>query len=171
MLTGKEIAERGIISNFLKENIQQQGIDVRLLEVFKVDENGGGIIPAGNSRKTITPKTEKIACLPDGKNGEFGWMLKPGYYEVMFDEGCDIPNNCSLQFKTRSSGIRCAIEIRSGLFDAGFNTKNMGAFMKVELPIFIERHARVAQVIVDSSNEVENLYNGQWQGDNQRKDS
>jgi deoxycytidine triphosphate deaminase len=47
----------------------------------------------------------------------------------------------------------------------------MGAFLKVELPIEIEKYARVAQMIVTETYPVdeENLYDGQWQGDKQRK--
>ena len=175
MLTGKEIAERNIIRNFLEENIQQKGIDVRVCDIRKVNSTGGGMIPSGNSRKTKIPDTidpspaaSYTYCYnPDGSKN-LGWKLSPGYYEVMFDEGCDIPADCAMYFKTRSSGIRCGIEVRSGLFDPGFKTEHMGAFIKVELPVFIEEHARIAQVIIDSSSEAENLYNGQWQGDNQR---
>ena len=168
MLTGKEIAQSGIISNFLEENIQQQGIDVRVQDIRQVDI-GGGYIPAGNSRKTLTPKTFTKTPIPTTVEGcEDYWSLQEGYYEVTFMEGCNIPNDCCLQYKTRSSGIRCGGEIRSDMFDAGFKTDNMGAFLKVEIPMQIEKGARLAQVIVDRTNVVENTYNGQWQGDKQR---
>jgi deoxycytidine triphosphate deaminase len=47
----------------------------------------------------------------------------------------------------------------------------MGAFLKVELPIIIEKGARVAQAIINETYTVdkEYLYDGQWQGDKQRK--
>ena len=76
-----------------------------------------------------------------------------------------------MAFKTRSSLVRCGADVRSGQFDGGFKTKAMGAFLKVELPIEIEVGARVAQMIVNETYEVanEDLYDGQWQGDKQRK--
>ena len=48
-------------------------------------------------------------------------------------------------------------------------TEHMGAFLKVEEPMFIACDSRLAQVIVHGTNKVENTYNGQWQNDNQRK--
>ena len=168
MLTGKEIAEREIITNFEEQNIQQQGIDVRVKKISKPSHvvfDAVGHIPCKG--KTVKLNFEEMK--PDYiRGGEKCWLLQEGYYELEFEEGCNIPADCCLQFKTRSSVVRCGGEVRSGLFDAGFHTDNMGAFLKVEVPMFISVGARVAQVIVDSSNEVENLYNGQFQGDKQR---
>jgi deoxycytidine triphosphate deaminase len=46
----------------------------------------------------------------------------------------------------------------------------MGCFLRVDNPegIIIERGARIAQVRVHQSSEVENPYNGQYQNDKQR---
>ena len=74
-----------------------------------------------------------------------------------------------MQFKTRSSLVRCGADIRSGQFDAGFKTEHMGAYMKVELPVVIEMGARVAQTLIFRTEKVTNTYNGQWQEDKQRK--
>ena len=60
--------------------------------------------------------------------------------------------------------------IVSSLFDAGFETQNMGTVMHVRIPIQIEVGARVCQAYCSTSNEVKNLYEGQWQGDVQRTD-
>lgn len=167
MLTGKEIAKRQIINGFEEKQIQQQGIDVRVERIYKVSEYMGGIVP--EEGKTIIPNTTPRGTTIDHDGGEW-FQLQPGYYEVEFIEGCDIPADCCMQFKTRSSLVRCGCEVRSGLFDAGFKTEHMGAFLKVELPVEIERGARIAQVIVEGSNIVENLYDGQFQGDKQRKE-
>lgn len=158
-LTGKEIIERGIVTNHCEEGIQQQGIDVRLKNLYMVC--GVGIIP--KEGKTIPVMSVKL----EPTHGVF--KLTPGYYELEFEEGCNIPSNATLHFKTRSSLVRCGSIVHSGQFDAGFNTENAGAFLQVLLPIEIEPGARVAQALVFTSNEVENLYNGQWQNDKQRK--
>ena len=160
MLTGKEIAARRIIDNFLPENIQQQGIDIRVIDIKQVSQTQG-LIPQGNHRKTTIPHSLEIQKSSSPQDSHIlGWELQPGYYEITFKEGCLIPSDCCLQFKSRSSLIRCGGEVRSGLFDAGFATKNMGAYLKIEIPIFIEEEARIAQVIVVNSNPVDNLYNG-----------
>lgn len=162
-LTGKQIVEKGIIIGVCDEGIQQQGVDVRLARVYEVVGGTGGFVPA--TGKTQTPCAVEVAC-PNGV-----YDLPAGYYEVTFEEGCIIPANCAMQFKTRSSLVRCGAEIRSGQFDGGFETDKMGAFLKVELPIRIEKGARVAQAIINETYTVEKeyLYDGQWQGDKQRK--
>lgn len=153
-LTGKEILEKGIITGSCSEGLQQQGIDLRIKDIKIVQ--GIGEIPS-------TGKTE----LPLYDHYELGY-IEPGYYEITFEEGCKIPNNCSLHLKTRSSLVRCGAIIHSGQFDAGFETDSMGAFMHVIRPIIIEKGSRVVQAIVFQSSDVENLYNGQWQNDKQR---
>jgi deoxycytidine triphosphate deaminase len=122
-----------------------------------------GKVPAQG--KTILPyyyevKFEEDNCIE----------LSPGYYEVEFEEACNIPNNMVLNYKTRSSLVRCGVIIHSGQFDAGFKTQNMGAFLHVIRPIILEKGARLAQAIVTESYPVNenDLYNGQWQNDKQR---
>ena len=171
-LTGKQIVESGIITNACNEGIQQQGVDVRIKKISVVGKNhhdvSYGYIPKNG--KTVIPKTTEIPpiCLDGGK--EY-WDLPEGYYEIEFEEGCSIPNKIAMYFKTRSSLVRCGAEVLSGQFDAGFATENMGAFLKVNIPISIEKGARVAQAILTETYEVtsDNLYNGQWQGDKQRQ--
>lgn len=168
-LTGKQILESNIITNLCEEGIQQQGVDVRLKNVFSLSEKNihYGYIPANG--KTITPKMIPIHPTQNSEEKEV-WCLPIGYYEVEFEEGCNIPNNIAMGFKTRSSLVRCGAEILSGQFDAGFTTDNMGAYLKVNIPIIIEKGARVAQAILTETYEVvaDHLYNGQWQRDKQR---
>lgn len=156
-LTGKEILERGIITNSCKAGLQQQGIDVRVDRICKL--RGTGVIRAEG--KTMIPETAAIISVGY-------WDLEPGYYEVELMEGCKIPSNCAMYFKTRSSLVRCGTIVHSGQFDAGFETEKAGCFIEVCRPIRIEHGARIAQAIVHESNEVENTYEGQFQGDKQR---
>lgn len=158
-LTGKEIIQNQIITNSVEQGLQQQGVDIRIKKINKL--SGSGVIP--KEGKTLLPVYEELQCASDS------WYLQPGYYEVEFEEGCNVPNNATLHFKTRSSLVRCGALVHSGQFDAGFKTNNMGAFLQVLNPISIQKGARIAQAIVFTSNEVSNLYDGQWQGDKQRK--
>lgn len=162
-LTGKQIAERGIVKGFCDEAVQQQGIDVRIDKISSVE--GAGIVPAVG--KTIKAHTTNIEWL----NGDSEYIyLQPGYYEVELMESCDIPKDAVLNYKTRSSLVRCGAIVHSGQFDGGFRTDKMGCFLEVLLPVSIERGARIAQAVVDESYPVDDdkLYNGQWQNDNQR---
>lgn len=170
-LTGKQIVENGIVTNVCAEGIQQQGVDVCVKSISEVGigyhELNYGYVPAKG--KTIAPKTTHLYPIRNASGNE-AWELPIGYYELEFEEGCKIPSGAAMYFKTRSSLVRCGAEIISGQFDAGFETENAGAFLKVNIPITIEVGARVAQAIVTETYEVseENLYNGQWQNDKQR---
>lgn len=161
-LTGEQIVKNQIVTNHCEAGIQQQGLDVRIDKVFQYI-GGRGFIPSGGG--TSLPKYHEIDVNEGNK-----FVLMPGYYEVEFIEGCKIPNNCAMYFKTRSSLVRCGSEIISGQFDGGFKTDKMGAFLRIEIPIIIEKGARVAQMIVNETYLVEEdkLYNGQWQNDKQR---
>ena len=104
-LTGKQIIEKGIITNHCKEGVQQQGIDVRLKGIRTMLNRGK--VPAQG--KTILPyyyevKFEEDNCIE----------LPTGYYEVEFEEACEIPDNMVLNYKTRSSLVRCGAIIHSG---------------------------------------------------------
>lgn len=161
-LTGKQIIELGIVTNYVPEAIQQQGIDVRvdkLKELFN-----GGMIPTHG--KTALPISKEIA--PSIIDGHEIFELEPGYYEVELVEGIHMTDDTALVYKTRSSLVRCGSIVESGQFDAGFNTDKAGCFLIVHLPIAIERGARIAQTIVNKTDKVINTYDGQFQNDKQR---
>lgn len=177
-LTGRQIIEEGIITNYCDEGIQQAGVDLRLMQVNALC--GEGYVP--KEGKTQLPKYEPITNMCGYKwsggshaiwNGEelIGWHLMPGYYEIILEEGCKMPNNRAMTFVQRSSLLRCGAIVRSSQFDPGFETEHMGTFMQVFHPTTIEKGARVCQTLVMETAEVaaEDLYNGQWQGDKQRK--
>lgn len=164
-LTGKQIVETNIITNYTEAAVQQQGVDVRIDSLSKV--GGYGYIPVEGKTELGNRTEERISI----RNGKEVFILTPGYYEVTLKEACKIPNNCVLNYKTRSSLVRCGVTVFSGQFDAGFETEAMGCFMEVRHPVRIEPGARIAQAIVCETYPVseENLYNGQWQNDKQRK--
>ena len=180
-LTGKEIMEEGLVANVVPEAVQQQGVDVRLMEVrefghMNVDAfvknlefEHMGYIPAQGKTKLPSSLPKELITHPI--TGATGWLFKPGYYEVIFDEGCKMPNNRVMVLISRSSLVRCCGFIECGQFDAGFETEHMGCFMYIAEPMFIEQHARIAQLRFTKTEPVEagSMYNGQWQNDKQRK--
>lgn len=159
--TGKQIVENNIITNTIKECIQSQGVDLRVKKISILNDEIGLIPKTG---KTIIPKSTEIEPCNNI------YTLTPGYYEVEFEEGCNIPENTTIRLHSRSSLIRCCCEVRAGQFDAGFYTNNIGCYLKVEQPVMIEKGARITQCIVNESYNVStcDLYNGQWQNDKQR---
>lgn len=161
-LTGKQIVNNGIVKGYCEKGVQQQGVDVRIDTLYELNSNSYGSVPAEG--KTHIPERGK-QLLQEGPT-----VINPGYYEVELMESCDIPNDALLNFKTRSSLVRCGALVHSGQFDAGFKTDKMGCFLQVLRPILLERGARIAQAVVTLSYVVEtkDLYNGQFQNDKQR---
>lgn len=168
MLTGKELAASGIIKGFDEKYIQQEGIDIRVAKISKIKKGDVGCIPAEG--KTYIPSYETIEPLHlrKGEQKVYGWMLPVGVYDVEYIEGIDVPAGKACKPISRSSLVRCGCRVDSGLFDPGFHSEHMGSMLFVNSPIVLEVGARLAQVVCLESNEVDNLYDGQWQGDNQR---
>lgn len=160
MLNGREMIDRGIIfGNLEEENISQHGIDLCLIKVERLSEIGR-ILKKG---KTILPKYIEIEPLYDT------WFLGPGSYNITFEQGCKVPNDQMLLIRQRSSLLRNGGMLHSSVFDAGFETQNIGTVMVLSHPIEIEVGARIAQIYNHECTPVENLYNGQFQNDKQRK--
>lgn len=169
MLTGRELFNSGMVIGADESNIQQQGIDIMIDKVSKL--KGMGVIPAKG--KTGLPEYEEMKPLHfknKSTNSEvFGWMLPVGVYDIVFKEGVKVDSTHCMKPLTRSSLVRCGARVDSGLYDAGFETSHCGAMLYVHTPILIEKGSRVAQIVCLESNEVTNLYDGQYQGDKQRK--
>jgi deoxycytidine triphosphate deaminase len=166
-LTGQQLIDQGVIFGPTNaDNIQQHGVDLNLIEVAFI--SGGGAIP--EKGKTILATRLPIATVTEqiGHKVLNGWDLSPGAYEITMAQGCKIPADKRLKIVHRSSLFRNGGQLNSALFDAGFETENIGTIMVLSCPLFIEFNARVGQAYTDESNTVENLYNGQWQGDKQR---
>lgn len=117
------------------------------------------------------------------------WQLAPGVYSLTFDQGVDLstiklngvthtiigdlPIPIEKQYtgfvRHRSSILRCGSLITSGLFEPGFKCDNIGGTMFVKNTIRIQKGARVAQFYVIENEPTINVYNGQYQGDKDKK--
>lgn len=162
MLNSNELLDRGIITGPINsQNIAQHGIDLNVIKISAI-ENSEGFIPAEG--KTIIPRYSEVPFHQDTNT----WHLKPGMYDVVFAQGCNIPADQMLLIRQRSSLLRCGAFICSNVYDAGFKTENLGTMLTVVNPINIEYNARIAQIYNHQCTPVENLYDGQWQYDKQR---
>ena len=172
MLNAKQIVDEGLL---LLEHTQgkpaQVGYDLSIKAVQKIGNRMGynmfkeGLI--GKILKDKTQLTTYTAVNTIMLEGNEGWLLHEGVYDITFNEGCKIPENRVAFIKQRSSLYRNGAIINSPVFDPGFETEFMGTLLYVHEPIFIEKDARVAQIYFHECNSAE-LYAGQWQGDKQR---
>lgn len=167
-LTGKQLVEQGIVTGEINEdNIAQHGVDLNLIKVELIDgTHTNGVVPLKG--KTLLAMRIPVE-LEIGSSGVPGWYLVPGAYDVTLQQGCKVPNDKMLLIRQRSSLLRNGTTLHSSVFDAGFETTNIGTVMIVHTPIYIHQGARIAQIYAHNSNVVENLYNGQFQGDKQRE--
>lgn len=178
-LTGKQLAEQGIITNIGGDSIQQVGVDLQLIKVERLF--GIGLIPKEGKTKLTKyldiPREELIIGVEEIETDQgtesipiesTGWKLNPGTYSITFNQGCKVPNNQMLLIRQRSSLARNGSWIHSSVFDPGFQTERIGTVMIITQPIEIEYEARIAQAYTHECNTVENLYDGQYQKDLQR---
>lgn len=161
MLNSQELIDRGIITGHIEDdNIAQHGIDLNVTEISRIKSTTSGFIP--RKGKTQLPDYQTVPL----DNGI--WSLAPGMYDVMFAQGCNVPPDQMLLIRQRSSLLRSGAFICSNVYDAGFQTENLGTMLTVVNSIQIEYFARIAQIYNHAATPVENLYDGQWQHDKQR---
>ena len=176
MLNAQQIIEKGLLKlEYSKGKPAQVGYDLSLKAVNKIGTrlNGTSIYADGKIGKVLKDRTELATYTQielTRVDGVLGWLLYEGAYDITFWEGCKIPSNFVGLIRQRSSMLRNGTVLHSSVFDPGFETDFMGTVMVVNNPLFIEEHARVAQIYFHECGSVsdENLYNGQWQGDKQR---
>lgn len=170
MLNSKQILEEGLLK---LDNTQgkpaQVGYDLSLKEVNKVGINPFAEEKIGMILKDKTSLTDYTPISTKNIDGKEGWLLYTGTYDLTFYEGCKLPDNRTAFIRQRSSLLRNGAIIASSVFDPGFETENIGTIMIVTETIFIECGARVAQFYVHESTPTDELYNGSYQNDKQRK--
>lgn len=156
LLTSQEVLENIINSTVAPENIQQHGIDLNLIKVFKLDSTSFGCV----SRTKSTELSNRVEITP---NTDGYFELTPGSYDIVFEQGVNVKANNALFIRQRSSLTRNGCTISSSIYDAGFKTEHLGTVLKVGNPIKIELGARVGYLYGHHCESVDNLYNGQFQ--------
>ncbi len=154
MLNAKQIIDEGLLKlEHTQGKPAQVGYDLSLKSVQKVGNRvSGGVYnlsKGGKIGKVLKNKTELTTYTPLDTlmlDGDEGWLLYEGVYDITFNEGCKIPENRVAFIKQRSSLYRNGTTINSPVFDPGFETQNMGTLLYVHDTIFIEKDARVAQM-------------------------
>ena len=169
MLNADQIVEKGLLKlEQSKGKKAQVGYDLSLQTVKQIRANPQdkiGIVLKNKTTLAGYSDVEKVNL-----EGERGWLLYAGTYEITFWEGCKLPADYVGLIRQRSSLLRNGTIIHSSVFDPGFETEFMGCVMRVNETIFIEEDARVAQIYFHKCDVVKELYNGQWQNDKQRKE-
>lgn len=141
----------------------QVGVDVTAKDILYI-EGYGQIL----SDKTYVPRYLSVPT--HVFSGREGWFLQEGTYIVELNEGVHFGSKDTGIFIQRSSLNRCGCSVVSSVWDPGFTTQSGDVINAPTLRlvvnnknIFIEKNARVAQLII-FENESTDLYDGQFQG-------
>jgi dUTP pyrophosphatase len=153
---------RPLISGFhsLEDQLQPNGFDLSVAEVGEF-ANAGAIGRSNASRS-----------LPDLRPLPFddtGWLqLRPGPYQIVFNETVDLPNNLMALGKPRSSLCRIGAMLGTAVWDAGYRGRST-ALLNVANPagMRLERAARVLQLVFFTLEApTAHGYDGTYQGEN-----
>jgi dUTP pyrophosphatase len=135
-------AARPLISGYhsIEDQLQPNGFDLSVAEVGEF-ANGGAI-----------GRTNASRSLPDIRPLPFddtGWLeLRPGPYQIVFNETVDLPNNLMALGRPRSSLCRMGAVLGTAVWDAGYRGRST-ALLIVANPdgMRLERTARVLQLV------------------------
>jgi len=159
LLTAEQILAEGIVIPSEHSKPAQVGIDLSLASVHQC--RGGSMVY--KDRTEIDPEIfEEVKTVQ--VDGRECWMLDPGTYAITFNEGCKIPAYAAGFILHRSSLYRTGNSIVSPVWDPGFATDQMGTVLIVNVRLIVEKNARVAQMLIHTTDGDAELYDGQWQG-------
>ncbi len=137
----------------------QVGVDLTLKSLALIDR--AAIIPAKG--KTIHAEQTELS-----KPGAGGlWELRAGKaYSATLDQGLSqLPPTLNAEITHRSSLNRNGCIVTGSIYDPGYSCKNLGCTIYPTEDIFIEEHARIAQLTIQENQSVTNLYDGQYKGE------
>lgn len=160
LANGQKVSSHLTLSEYSKVN--QVGVDLSVKKVEWI-RRGGKIL---KDKTELNPERYIEVELTKDNEGRDIWTLAPGVYALTFNEGVSIPADHTGFILHRSSIMRMGGMIVSAIWDPGFTTgdNDMGTTLFVNVPIEIEKDARVAQFYMMSNETVNELYSGQFQG-------
>ncbi len=160
VLNGEQIRKRIIydklIENYidLEKQIQPNGFDCTVRSVFKLK----GVGRVGFDLKG----------LPDYEEIEFeDWVfLERGYYKVILNEKVNMPNDLIAIARPRSTLIRCGANVLTAVWDAGYVGRSEVGLVVYNDGIWIEKNARIVQLVFMKLSERTRPYRGSYQFEN-----
>ncbi len=165
MLNGAQIKElirhKKLVEGYidLDAQVTQNGIDLTVSQVFSYE--GKGSVDLTNAERKL-PECKEVPFIA----GEPEWWdLPAGCYKVRTNEVINMPKDLAGTAYTRSTLLRCGVFVQNGVWDAGFSGRSEFMLVVANPKGFkIKKNARVLQLTFHTINEVEQGYNGIYQG-------
>lgn len=153
--SGQFVAEH--VSPVDADQLQPNGVDLTVDRVF-AQESVGRLSQTG---KTIGERTE---CAVEFHGERELYPLDRGGYILRYRETVEIPEDHVGFIFPRSSLMRNSCMVNTAVWDAGYTGRGEG-LLQVHHPIELERHARVAQLVLSLADHT-GTYDGTYQGEN-----
>ena len=139
--------EPPLISGYLsiEEQLQPNGFDLSLAEIGTLV--GAGAIGRTNASRSL-PDAQPIAF------DDAGWVdLRPGPYQIVFNETVDLPNDLMALGRPRSSLCRMGASIVTAVWDAGYRGRSTALLVVANgAGMRVQREARLMQLVFFSLN-------------------
>ena len=154
----------GFIPNGLGEfgSLAQVGVDLSVKNITRIR---GGKICQGKKKAEIIEYGDVPYTYDEDENGNYikCWKVGYGVYSITFHQGVKIDNKHCGMVIGRSSTNRCAMLLRSGVFDPGFECEEAGATLYVfaDGQVEIQEGARLGQLVLcecEESSEYRGTY-------------
>lgn len=161
MLLGTEIVARGIVPGLAADDprVQPNGVDLCVGGVWRLE--GAGRLGVSNGQRVL-PERREIAWNEDG------WVhLASGAYGLRYAELVHIPLDCGALVFPRSSLLRMGAHVPTAVWDAGYNGRGE-TLLEVwnAAGVWLERGARISQMVVWPLSGESVGYGGRYQGEN-----
>ncbi len=144
----------------LEDQLQPNGFDLTLREVNRLTSPGS--MGSGPDQRELS-STERLEFGPDG------WLqLSTGPYVVTFNEIVNIPLDLMTLASTRSSLLRSAVSIHTGVGDAGYRGRFQALLVVHNAQGYaLQRDARLLQLVFfHLTQPVSQGYQGRFHGEN-----
>ncbi len=143
----------------LEEQVQPNGVDVTLREVFLPQSSGR--ITVENSQRLVSDLAPLIF------DGLDFIDLVPGAYIITYNEIVHLPKDVMALALPRSSLLRCGVSVHTAVWDAGYSGRSQSLMVVYNPQGFrLQRNARIVQLVfLRLTGETEG-YQGVYQGEN-----
>ncbi len=143
----------------LEEQLQPNGIDLTLREVFLLQSSG--CIAVKNTQRLVSDLAPLVF------DGLDFIDLMPGAYIFTYNEIVHLPTNIMALARPRSSLLRCGVNIGTAVWDAGYSGRSQSLMVVYNSQGFrLQRNARVVQLIFLPLTRETEGYQGVYQGEN-----
>ena len=143
----------------LEEQMQPNGIDLTLREVF---------LPQSSGKIAVSDSQRQVSDLAPLVFDGLGFIdLMPGAYIITYNEIVHLPKNLMALARPRSSLLRCGVAVNTAVWDAGYSGRSQSLMVVYNPQGFrLQRNARIVQLIFLRLTEETEGYQGAYQGEN-----